>query len=88
MDAELKGKWVKALRSGKYKQGKGVLCDRGKHCCLGVLCRVAGGKYSRGRFTVLGEEAIHHLPRAFLKKSGISESDEIKLAKHERWDRL
>lgn len=31
--------WVKALRSGKYKQGKSYLnyCDE-KYCCLGVLC--------------------------------------------------
>ena len=25
MDAELKARWVEALRSGKYKQGRGVL---------------------------------------------------------------
>ena len=34
-------KWVKALRSGEYAQGKGWLCKAGyKHdyfCCLGVL---------------------------------------------------
>lgn len=33
-------KWVKALRSGKYKQGRGCLLDEGKYCCLGVLCEV------------------------------------------------
>lgn len=35
--------WVKALRSGKYKQGKGRLFtakDR-SYCCLGVLCSIA-----------------------------------------------
>ena len=37
--------WVKALRSGKYKQGKSALkvkTTRGitKHCCLGVLCEL------------------------------------------------
>lgn len=38
-------KWVKALRSGKYKQAKEVLCaGRGNYCCLGVLGRVAGVK--------------------------------------------
>lgn len=35
-------KWVKALRSGKYKQGQEVLHNNkgGKdtYCCLGVLC--------------------------------------------------
>lgn len=34
-------KWVAALRSGEYKQGKGCLCDvKNRYCCLGVACRV------------------------------------------------
>lgn len=38
MNPELKAKWVEALRSGKYKQAKGQLCDKnGAMCCLGVL---------------------------------------------------
>lgn len=31
-------KWIKALRSKKYKQGYGTLRRDGKFCCLGVLC--------------------------------------------------
>ena len=42
MDKKLKAKWVKALRSGEYKQGKGYLEDRGKFCCLGVLADAVG----------------------------------------------
>lgn len=42
---EIVQKWVDALRSGKYKQGRGglrVITPEGqKHCCLGVLCEVA-----------------------------------------------
>lgn len=30
-------KWVKALRSGKYEQGKSYLKKDNKYCCLGVL---------------------------------------------------
>ena len=43
MHKDIAEKWVAALRSGEYKQGKDVLavCDRTKHCCLGVLCEVA-----------------------------------------------
>jgi hypothetical protein len=37
-------KWVAALRSGKYKQGRGVLSQDGKYCCLGVLCEVLGAE--------------------------------------------
>lgn len=37
MDKKLKAKWVKALRSGEYKQAQQKLVYRGKYCCLGVL---------------------------------------------------
>lgn len=35
-------KWVKALRSGKYKQGKEQLCNEDGYCCLGVAAIIAG----------------------------------------------
>ena len=48
MKTELKQRWVKALRSGKYKQGRGQLrLNDGigdekifLHCCIGVLCEL------------------------------------------------
>ena len=45
MKKDVAKKWVKALRSGKYKQGECYLKqlnDNGqaKHCCLGVLCEL------------------------------------------------
>lgn len=44
MDKKLKAKWVKALRSGRYKQGQCNLYQSQKrlYCCLGVLGRVMG----------------------------------------------
>lgn len=46
MKSELKTKWVNALRSDEYKQGRSRLVQgKGDHqafCCLGVLCEVAG----------------------------------------------
>jgi len=57
MEASLKAKWIEALRSGKYKQGRWALRTRsGKYkqgrwalrtksddfCCLGVLCDISG----------------------------------------------
>lgn len=36
-------KWTDALRSGEFKQTKGVLHEDGKYCCLGVaneVCRL------------------------------------------------
>jgi len=41
MDPKIKAQWVAALRSGEYKQGKGVLRKGNELCCLGVLCEVA-----------------------------------------------
>lgn len=40
MKKELAMKWVKALKSGKYKQAKGSLRSRknDSFCCLGVAC--------------------------------------------------
>lgn len=40
MNEKIKKKWVDALRSGKYKQGREQLRDGDKFCCLGVLCEV------------------------------------------------
>jgi hypothetical protein len=50
MDAEIKTKWVEALRSGEYDQARGVLHDRdnGGFCCLGVLCKVIGAAFGPG----------------------------------------
>ena len=38
MKKSIMKKWVKALRSGEYKQGRFKLCDGNNYfCCLGVL---------------------------------------------------
>lgn len=38
----VKREWLKALRSGKYKQTTGELFDGKGFCCLGLLCKVNG----------------------------------------------
>jgi len=47
MNKENVAKWVAALRSGEYKQGQRALryedlTGETRHCCLGVLCELAG----------------------------------------------
>lgn len=43
MDEKLKAKWLKALRGGKIKQGRGeLLNENGAMCCIGVLGRICG----------------------------------------------
>jgi hypothetical protein len=46
MKPEIKAKWVEALRSGDFKQGKGYLNNRDDNsfCCLGVLCEINADK--------------------------------------------
>jgi len=47
MNKDIAKKWVDALRSGEYKQGKGYLKNAaGEYCCLGVLCEVVGEKFT------------------------------------------
>lgn len=54
MNKDVADRWVAALRSGNYQQGRGALASRerdtskgelefgpDKYCCLGVLCEIA-----------------------------------------------
>lgn len=56
-------KWLKALRSGKYKQGRGALCQIDKKgtesfCCLGVLCDLYNKEQKRNKKRGLRIETI------------------------------
>lgn len=58
---ELKKQWTEALRSDKFKQGRGFLKkedDDGVicHCCLGVLAEVAGEEFVEGMCPVYDED--------------------------------
>lgn len=54
MNKNIAKKWVKALRSGKYKQGGGYLKTTNNegdsfHCCLGVLCELYNEEQRRSK---------------------------------------
>ena len=40
--SEFKDKWLVALRSGDYKQGKDYLRKGNEYCCLGVAAEISG----------------------------------------------
>lgn len=40
MNKEIKARWIQALRSGNYAQGKYNLRRQDSYCCLGVLCDI------------------------------------------------
>ncbi len=78
MNPELKSKWVGALRSGEYKQGKTALRSKDdKYCCLGVLCEISGMKRvqdtnamgdRRWRYYFNGDSCTTVLPGGFSKE--------------------
>lgn len=54
-------KWIKALRSGKYKQGTGTLKQynrkgQAEHCCLGVLCELYNQEMRKNKKKTIPEK--------------------------------
>ena len=61
MRKEVMKKWVKALRSGKFKQGTGTLKQynskgQPQHCCLGVLCELYNENMKKNHKKTLPEK--------------------------------
>lgn len=48
LNPKVKAKWVRALRSGKYRQGKHQLKYGKSYCCLGVACALKLAKPNSG----------------------------------------
>jgi hypothetical protein len=83
MDAAIKKKWIKALRSGRYKQAQAQLYDSvtGGHCCLGVLCRVVRARRDGENFIWKDDRESLDLPSALRVDLGLSFGDVGKLVK-------
>jgi len=62
-----KKKWVAALRSGKYKQGKHRLKQTDikgdSYCCLGVACEIANSKNIQGNYIVGNISKNNNIPK-------------------------
>lgn len=88
MNAEIKTKWLTALRSGKYEQTKGTLHVQGNgYCCLGVLCDVvdssrwnpeAPGRYVSWSYG--GDTRQGFPPYALLNEIGLEQALASRLA--------
>lgn len=50
MNPDKKQLWLKALRSGEYKQGKEYLRRNDEFCCLGVLCDIYSKETERSEW--------------------------------------
>lgn len=82
MEPELKSKWVAALRSGEYRQGKDALHKDGAYCCIGVLCKVAGADMSGQEHDIInrdedGEWASRANPTAWFDEGLFTEDEEL-----------
>ncbi len=87
MKADIKQRWMDALRSGKYKQGRGYLHKDDSFCCLGVLCDVvateidlpvsqaADGEYRYGK-----EKNTSMLPPEVVAYAGLEHANPILLS--------
>lgn len=58
-------KWVKALRSDKYKQGTGTLKQynrkgQAEHCCLGVLCELYNQEMRKNKKKTIPEKICNN----------------------------
>ena len=59
--------WVKALRSGKYKQGENYLKQfnskgQPRHCCLGVLCELYNDTMKKNHKRTISVEECNNEP--------------------------
>jgi hypothetical protein len=82
MNPDVKKKWVEALSSGKYKQGRDALRRKDAFCCLGVLCDLASqdgtGKWGKAgdklyHFYTEGQEKGGFLPVAVQDWAGLDD---------------
>ena len=81
MKKRIKNLWLKALRSGKYRQGTAGLRAEDMYCCLGVLCDLhskaafTSWDYDEktGIFRYLGESVV--LPAEVCAWAGLDEAN-------------
>lgn len=81
MNKRVKKKWLKALRSGEYEQGRFRLLKRGddqtpdKFCCLGVLCDLHARETGDGWDSVSYKAEDFHLPVEVSAWAGLPSRD-------------
>lgn len=75
LDPEFKKKWIEALRSGKYKQGRHCLGDSERgYCCLGVASLIVGDRFPAKRTTPIFSQ---NLPSCLKIRADGSVSPEV-----------
>lgn len=85
MKARVKQQWLRALRSGRYRQGQNLLrTNKDGFCCLGVLCDVYNKGLKRNQWRQTGEfkewafgktKEMSSLPPAVQRWAGLRDDD-------------
>lgn len=76
MNKEIKDRWVAALRSGKYLQGRSALLSGNRYCCLGILCNLHAQE--TGNEWCAGDPGGLH---SYLEETGVLPSEVAQWAK-------
>ncbi len=76
MNPEIKERWLKALRSGEYKQARKQLRFHDHYCCLGVLCdlhsKETGTQWHRGSYPhKTGDPDLTYHTITYMKMEGL-----------------
>lgn len=84
MNKRIKKLWIKALRSGKFKQEQSALRvvndEEVGYCCLGVLCEVyrrttGEGRWNDSTFLARGKSSMSQLPDPICKWAELEQRD-------------
>ncbi len=75
MNPEIKQKWLNALRSGEYPQGRNSLRNINGFCCLGVLCDIYSKELNKS-WTRYGADREVYAPFDELRDK-VEEYDEL-----------
>lgn len=63
---DFKAKWIAALRSGEYKQGRGQLYDinNNTYCCVGVYAKCNGMNLTKNGMDFLesADSGLYYMP--------------------------
>jgi len=81
VDVDIKRRWIAALRSGEYAQGRAWLRRNDAYCCLGVLCELAAHEGITKKSTPDDDGVVTYGPTRARKRRGdeITESSTTSL---------
>ncbi len=94
MNQEVKQKWLEALRSKRYTQGRGALRRGQAYCCLGVLCDAIDSSKWQQEHNIYNKDSYSYNrctgtpPASVSKEAGLTPQQESLMVKYNDTDML